>query len=82
MVMNHKNFHFTQIPDKTNKVVFLNIFGHFCPMEIFLKKSGCHTLLDMGPEHHANKKKQPEKEKVDLNSPSKNHKECIRAINE
>ena len=23
MLMNHKNFHFTQIPDKTNDVIFL-----------------------------------------------------------
>ena len=41
MLMNHKNFHFTQIPDKTNEVIFLKspktifgpfltIFGHFC----------------------------------------------------
>ena len=34
MLMNHKNFHFTQIPDKTNDVIFLKIpkamiLGHF-----------------------------------------------------
>ena len=23
MLMNHKNFHFTQIPDKTNDMIFL-----------------------------------------------------------
>ena len=36
MLMSHKNFHFTQIPDKTNGVIFLkspkNMFlGHFWP---------------------------------------------------
>ena len=25
MLMNHKNFYFTQIPDKTNDVIFLKI---------------------------------------------------------
>ena len=34
MLMNHKNFHFTQIPDKTNNVIFLKspkamFLGHF-----------------------------------------------------
>ena len=34
MLMNPKNFHFTQIPDKTNNVIFLKspknmILGHF-----------------------------------------------------
>ena len=37
MLMNHKNFHFTQIPDKTNDMIFLKspksyfwaIFDHF-----------------------------------------------------
>ena len=37
MLMNHKNFHFTQIPDKSNDVIFLKspkpcfwaIFDHF-----------------------------------------------------
>ena len=51
MLMNHKNFRFTQIPDKTNdmiflkspKTLFLAIFGHFCPMGIFSKKSGSVT---------------------------------------
>ena len=50
--MNHKNFHLTQIPDKTNDMIFLKkskshvfdpfltIFGHFHPMGIFSKKSG------------------------------------------
>ena len=51
MLINHKNFHFTQIPDKTNNVIFLKspktmfwaIFDHFCLMEIFSKKSGSVT---------------------------------------
>ena len=34
MLMNHKNFHFTQIPDKNNNVIFLKspktmLLGHF-----------------------------------------------------
>ena len=45
MLMNHKNFRFTQIQDKTNDKIFLEssktlILGHFCPMEIFSKKFG------------------------------------------
>ena len=60
MLMNHRNFHFTQIPDKTNDVFFFlkcpktmfwaifDHFGHFCPMRIFSKKSSCHTELYMG----------------------------------
>ena len=36
MLMNHKNFHFTQISDKTNDVIFLKspktmLLGHFWP---------------------------------------------------
>ena len=36
MLMNHKNFHFTQIPDKTNDMIFLKspktlFWGHFWP---------------------------------------------------
>ena len=36
MLMNHKNFHFTQIPDKTNDAIFLKspktmFWGHFWP---------------------------------------------------
>ena len=51
MLMNHKNFHFTQIPDKTNDVIFLKcpetmFLGHFCQI---CKKSGCHTHLYIGP---------------------------------
>ena len=64
MLINHKNFHFTQIPEKTNDVIFLKspktlfaghfltIFGHFCLMEIFSKKSGSVAQLYMGPYHH------------------------------
>ena len=60
MLMNHKNFRFTQIPDKTDYVIFLNspkkpffgpfltIFGDFYPMGIFSKKSGYNTQLYMG----------------------------------
>ena len=56
MLMNHKNYRFTQIPDKTNDVNFLKSpktkpkpIGHFCLMEIFSKNSGFHTQLYMGP---------------------------------
>ena len=50
-LMNHKIFHFTQIPDNNNDVIFLKSpktiilghFGHFCPMEIFSKKFGFVT---------------------------------------
>ena len=65
MLMNHKNFHFTQIPDKTNDVIFLKspktkfwaIFGYFCSMGIFSKKSSSvkhnyiwapNTMLSLG----------------------------------
>ena len=64
MLKNHKNFHFTQIPDKTkcdflkkskNHVSgsFLTIFGHFCSMRIFSKKIQLSHKLYMGPSHHA-----------------------------
>ena len=51
MLMYHKNFHFKQISDKPNDVIFLKspktwfwtIFGHFCLMGIFSKKSGSVT---------------------------------------
>ena len=54
MLMNHKNFHFTQISDKTNYVIFLKspktmfwtIFDHFwsfLPNRNFSKKSGSVT---------------------------------------
>ena len=39
MLMNHKNFHFTQIQDKTNDVIFLKrpktiFLGHFWPFSV------------------------------------------------
>ena len=51
MLMNHKNFDFTQIPGKTNDVIFLKgpktmflvIFDHFYLMGIFSKKSSSVT---------------------------------------
>ena len=59
MSMNHTNFRFTQIPDKTNDMIFLKspvfgpfltILGHFCLMGIFSKKSGSvtHNYIYMG----------------------------------
>ena len=45
MLMNHTNFHFTQIQDKTNDLnlnvfgPFLTIFGHFCPIGTFSKRN-------------------------------------------
>ena len=58
MLMNHKNFHFTQIPDKTNDVIFLKspktmFLGHFRSFlsngDFFQKIQVCHTqLLHMG----------------------------------
>ena len=52
MLMDHKNFHFTQIPDKTNNTIFLKTMslGHFRPFLVifarwafFPKKSGSVT---------------------------------------
>ena len=48
MLMNNKNFHFTQIPDKINDMIFLKspktmFVGRFCPMAIFSKISGSVT---------------------------------------
>ena len=45
MLMNHKNFHFTQIPDKTYDVIFLKssktmLLGHFWPFLIFFAQWG------------------------------------------
>ena len=45
MLMNHHIFHFTQIPDKTNEVIFLKspktmFFGPF----LTIKKSKNHVL--------------------------------------
>ena len=55
MLMNHKDFHFTQIPDKTIDVIFLksqkNMFlGHFWPFAtrwgFFPKNLGLsHTII-------------------------------------
>ena len=43
MLMNQKNFRFTQIPDKTKDMISLKspktlFLGHFCPVRIFSKK--------------------------------------------
>ena len=53
-VNNHKTFDFTQIPDKTNDMIFLTnepcfwaIFDHFYLIGIFSKKPSCHTQLYM-----------------------------------
>ena len=51
MLMNHKNFDFTQMPDKTNGVIFkkssktmlLGYFRPFLPMGIFPKRSSSVT---------------------------------------
>ena len=48
MLMNHKNFHFTQIPDKTNDVIFLispknHVFRPFLPHGDFSKISSSVT---------------------------------------
>ena len=54
MLINHKNFHFTQIPDKTNDVIFLKspktmFLGHFRSFlpdgEFFPKIELLHTTL-------------------------------------
>ena len=58
MLMNHNNFHFTQIPDKANDMVFLKspqtmFWGHFrsfLPNGFFFQKIRlCHTQLYMDP---------------------------------
>ena len=60
MLKNHKNFRFTQIPDKTNDVIFLkspktlfgaifDIFGHFCPMGFFLQNPALPQTTMYGP---------------------------------
>ena len=56
MLINHKNFHFTQIPDKTNDAIFLKspknmIRGHFDNFWLFLPDGdfGDHTQLYMVP---------------------------------
>ena len=45
MLMNHKNFHFTQIPDKTNDMIFLEspktmFLGHFWPFSVIFARWG------------------------------------------
>ena len=52
--MNHKNFHFTQIPDKTNDVIFFKspktmFLDHFCPMGIFSKNIRLSHTTIYGP---------------------------------
>ena len=61
MLMNQKNYCFTQIPDKTNDVIFLKstkpyfstIFDHFWSFlpdgDFFQKIWLCHTQRYMGP---------------------------------
>ena len=58
MLMNHKNFDFTQIPDKTNDMIFLKspktmFLGHFWQFlpdgDFFQKIQLCHTQLYMAP---------------------------------
>ena len=60
MLMNHKNFHFKQIPDKTNDMIFLKspktmFLGHFGSFLVILPDGDffqkiwlCHTQLYMG----------------------------------
>ena len=69
MLMNHNNFHFTQISDKTNDIIFLKspktvFLSHFLPFlvifareDFFQKIWLCHTQLYMAPQHHAKFKK-------------------------
>ena len=61
MLMNHNNFHFTQIPEKINDMIFLKspktmFSGHFRSFlpdgEFFQKIRLCHTQLYMDPYHH------------------------------
>ena len=52
MLMNHKNFDFTQIPEETNDIIFLKssktmFLGHFCSMGIFSQNSSFQTQLYM-----------------------------------
>ena len=61
MLINRKNFHFTQISDKTNDVIFLKspkimFLDHFSPFWSFLPDGDflekirlCHTQLYMDP---------------------------------
>ena len=58
MLMNHTNFHYIQIPDKTMYVILLKssktmFLGHFWPFlpdgDFFQKIRLCHTQLYMDP---------------------------------
>ena len=45
MLMNHKNFHFTKIPDKTKDMIFLKspktlFLGHFWPFLVIFAQRG------------------------------------------
>ena len=50
MLMNHKNFRYTQIPDKTNAMISLEssktVFGPFLPDgDVYQKLQLCHTTV-------------------------------------
>ena len=49
MLMNHRNFHFTQIPDKTNDVFSYEIMF----LVIFPQWGLSHTTIQGPPQHHA-----------------------------
>ena len=54
MLMNHKNVHFTQIPDKSNDMIFLKspktlFWGHLPDGDFFQKIQLGHTQLYMCP---------------------------------
>ena len=53
MLMNHKNFHFIRIPDKTNAVMFLKrpFLTIFIWWGVFQKIWLCHTKLYMDPHY-------------------------------
>ena len=66
MLMNHKNFDFTQISDKTNDVIFFKssktmFLGHFWPFlsdgNFFQKIQLCHTQVYMAPNIKLNFRK-------------------------
>ena len=62
MLMNHKNAHFSQIPDKTNDMIFLKspktmFFDHFCQMGIFPKNPALSHTTIYGPLHAKFQKK-------------------------
>ena len=58
MLMNYEDFNFTQLPDKTNDMIFFKsskamFLGHFWPFlpdgDFFQKIRLCHTQLYMTP---------------------------------